>query len=340
MKEYIQSTVVFAIMLLVIPCVVFLGAGKPVPDREEGSSATQSSQPPREIIPTGEKVKILSAKSGEINEYTMDDYVLGAVMAQMPSDFEPAALQAQAVLARTYALHRTKSESANPTPELKGAVMSDDTNLYQAFFTPDQAKEFYKENYEQARTKILEAVKATHDKYLSYADEPVLIAFHAVSCGYTASAKDAWGQDIPYLSSVESKSDETLEISGSELTLTEDQFKEKITGAYKDIKTDSPSDKWLEITQMNSHGYVLCARVFTQTLTGMRLCEILGLNSPVFTVEHSQGKFIFKTKGVGHMVGMSQFGANEMAKQGKSCDDILTHYFPGTKLTQISSQGT
>ena len=139
---------------------------------------------------------------------------------------------------------------------------------------------------------------------------------------------------------MESKSDETLEISGSELTLTEDQFKEKITGAYKDIKTDSPSDKWLEITQMNSHGYVLCARVFTQTLTGMRLCEILGLNSPVFTVEHSQGKFIFKTKGVGHMVGMSQFGANEMAKQGKSCDDILTHYFPGTKLTQISSQGT
>ncbi|WP_028506321.1 stage II sporulation protein D [Ruminococcus sp. FC2018] len=340
MKEYIQSTVVFAIMLLIIPCVVFLGANKPVSAQDENASSAQSSHPAEEIIPSGEKVKIYFTKEDTVSEYTMEEYVLGAVMAQMPSDFEPAALQAQAVLARTYALHRTKSESSHPTAELKGAVMSDDTGLYQAFFTPQQAKDFYKDSYEQARSKILEAVKATQNKFLSYADEPVLIAFHAVSCGYTASAKEAWGQDIPYLSSVESKPDETLKISGSEIAVTEERFKEIFLEADKDIKTDGPADNWLKITETGSHGYVLSAQVFGKTFTGTSVCQLLGLNSPVFTVQHSDGKFVFTTKGVGHMVGMSQFGANEMAKQGKSCDDILTHYFPGTKLGEISSQGT
>ena len=136
MKEYIQTAVVFAVMLMIIPCVVFLGdthsSAAPAADETSSLSAVQSG-----------KVKILFTKEKQVREYDTEEYVLGAVLAQMPADFEPAALQAQAVLARTYAAYRTKAESLSPTPQLDGAVMSDDTTLYQGFFTEAQAKDFH-----------------------------------------------------------------------------------------------------------------------------------------------------------------------------------------------------
>lgn len=329
MKQYIQITVVFAVMLLLIPCIVFL-------DPQRSAKAQESSQPISDIQSENpadtQSVAIYFTKQKQVVRYTMQEYMLGAVLAQMPADFEPAALQAQAVLARTYALYRIASESESPTAALCGAAMSDDTELYHGFFTPEQAKELYKDEYDSAREKVLAAVKEVSDKLLTYEDKPIIVAFHAVSDGHTRSAQDVWGQDIPYLASVDSSQDESLKQATSQVTLSAEQLKQKLSGVYDDIKfTDEPQD-WLKVTQTGEYGLVKSVSVCGKQLDAAEFCETLDLASQSFAFEVKDNSFTFTCHGLGHLVGMSQLGANELAKQGKSCEQILTHYFTDCKL--------
>lgn len=332
MKEYIQITVVFAVLLMVIPSIVFLNTDRDLPARDEPSSAVQTQ--------SENSVKIYFTEQKQIREFTMQEYMVGAVMAQMPADYEPAALQAQAVLAHTYALYRMNAEKSRPTAELYGALMSDDRKLYQAFFTPEQAKEFYKDDYEKAHKKVVDAVNNVSDKLLTYEDKPVVIAFHAVSDGFTRSAKDAWGQDIPYLTSVESKPDTLLKQAVTKTEFTSSQFREKLSKSYNDIKFSDNIHSWLNITKTGEHGLVTEISVCGKKIDAQGFCEVLDLASQSFAFETSGDKFIFTCRGLGHLVGMSQYGANEMAKQGQSCDQILTHYFTGCKICEKSRSGS
>ena len=328
MKHYIQITAVFALLIAVIPCIVFLSPQKPEASQSSSSSAAENAQQT-----DTQKVKIYFTAEKKITEYTMQEYMLGAVLAQMPADFEPAALEAQAVLARTYALYRISSESAHPTPALNGAAMSDDTKLYHGFFTEAKAKELYKDKYETAKQKVLDAIKAAESKFLAYDGKPIIVAFHAVSDGFTRSAEDVWGQEIPYLVSVESKQDTELEQAKTVTELSSAQLKEKLEKIYDDIKfTDKPQD-WLKVTQTGEHGLVKTVSICGKEIAAAEFCEVLDLASQSFVYEIKNDKFIFTCKGLGHMVGMSQCGANEMAKQGKNCDQILTHYFKGCTLS-------
>ena len=145
-KDYIRMIAVTAVALLLIPLVGY--AGK----RSTAATSAEDKTP-------DEGVSILMRESGEVVTLSERDYVIGAVFAQMPADFEPEALKAQAVLAYTYAERRRLSERTAPTAELKGAVMSDDTSLYQAYFTEEQAKALYGEDYETARKRIAEAAE-------------------------------------------------------------------------------------------------------------------------------------------------------------------------------------
>lgn len=335
MKEYIQAAVAFAVLLMIIPCVVFLSPQNPQAQGSPESYAVQSEQ-----SADTQSVKIYFTAEKQLREYTMQEYMTGAVLAQMPADFEPAALQAQAVLARTYALYRTAAESTHPTAALNGAVMSDDTKLYHGFFTPQQAKALYKDGYDKAREKVEQAVKAVSGKYLAYEGKPIVVAFHAVCDGHTRSAKDVWGQDIPYLLSVESKQDETLKQAASKTELTSAQLKEKLGKVYDDIKFSASADEWLKITQTGEFGLVKEVSVCGRQIPAGEFCEILDLASQSFAFELSGDKFIFTCKGLGHMVGLSQLGANEMAKQGSTCEQILTHYFKGCKICDNSPQSS
>lgn len=335
MKEYIQITVIFAILLLVIPCIIFLAPQSGTASQESLSAVSESStQTPVD----DQSVGIYFTKEKQVVRYTMQEYMLGAVLAQMPADFEPAALQAQAVLARTYAVYRIVSESQSPTPALCGAAISDNTELYQGFFTPEQAKEMYKDDYDKARQKVLEAVRAVSGKLLTYEDKPIIVAFHAVSDGHTRSAKDVWGQDIPYLASVPSEQDKSLEQSSSRTEFTSEQLKQKLCEIYDDIKfTDDPQD-WLKVTQTGEYDLVKSVSVCGKELQALEFCEVLDLASQSFSFEFKDNSFTFTCHGLGHLVGMSQLGANEMAKQGKSCEEILTHYFTDCKLCDNSQQ--
>lgn len=324
MKEYIRTILVFIIFLTAIPCIVFLSDNTP-----KVSSSTQANI---------DNIKIYFTKEKKCHTYSTTEYMIGAVLAQMPADFDEEALKAQAVLAHTYILRRELAEKAQPTRSLYGGAISDNTELYQGFFTEQQAKEFYKDDYKKAYKKVKNAVESVADYILTYEEEPVIVAFHAISSGYTESALTAWGQDIPYLQAVKSAEDQNINGIESEKTYTAEEFKEKISSVYDDIKFTDLSDakNWITISDVNKRNYVTTLKICGKEIPSSEFIEILDIASPCFKIEFSNTKFNFVSKGFGHLVGMSQYGANNMARAGKDFKDILEHYYTDCTIENIN----
>lgn len=324
MKDLIQIMAVFAVILTIIPTIVFLR-----PD--ETASKPASSQ--------SEKISVYFTESGKTEDFTLEEYMIGSVLAQMPADFDEEALKAQAVLAHTYICRRQLSEAQSPTPALKGALISDDSTLYQSFFTLKAAKEYYGSDYEKAYKKVKSAVTAVKDDILTYEDEPIIVAFHAASSGHTQSAKAAWGEDIPYLQSVDSSADKTLSAAECTQTLTAEELRDTLLERFPHINFTplTTADSWLK-TETDGTGYVTSLTVCGYDIQPNTFCDILDISSPCFEFTFANTKFTFTSHGFGHLVGMSQYGANAMAESGSDYKAILTHYFTGTKLEKSTEQ--
>ncbi len=321
MKNHIQFMAVFAVFLILVPCIAFFN--------------NQGGQTPANAAADSDTVKFLFTEEDRVEEIPMEDYMIGAVLSQMPADFEVEALKAQAVLAHTYAVRRGLNEAENPTEELKGAVMSDDTSLYLGYFTKEQAKELYGDDYETAYEKISAAVKEVSDDILEYDGEPITVAFHAISGGKTESALNSWGEDIPYLTVCDSSWD--TEISGYETKteFTTDELSARLTAQFPDADFEGISqESWITSEETTDSGTVLSVKIGESFyITGQQFANALSLPSPCFEIEYAEDKFVITTKGYGHLVGMSQYGANYLAREGKTYDEILSHYFPGTELS-------
>lgn len=150
MKDLIQIMAVFAVILTIIPTIVFLRPN------ESASKPAFSEK---------EKIAVYFTESGKTEDFTLEEYMIGSVLAQMPADFDEEALKAQAVLAHTYICRRQLSEAQSPTPALKGALISDDSTLYQSFFTLKAAKEYYGSDYEKAYKKVNQPCSQWKTKY-------------------------------------------------------------------------------------------------------------------------------------------------------------------------------
>ena len=318
MKDYLQLIAVFAVLLLLIPCVGYAR-------RESEKAAAGGSQ-------GYETVKILCEETGRVAEYSMKDYIIGAVFAQMPADFEDEALKAQAVLASTYARRRILAESAEPAADLRGAHMSDDGSRYQAFFTEDQAREVYGDGYGAALKKITAAAEYAEPLTLSWQGEPILVAFHGISYGKTESAQVMWGEEIPYLTSVDSEWDAELEECETVRNYSEAEMKRLLTAEFTDCDLSGEPEGWLTAAERSPGGTVLKMRAGGEICEASRICALLDLPSQHIEVEYADGEFTCRALGCGHLVGMSQHGANEMAKQGSGCEEILLHYFTGCEM--------
>ncbi len=308
---------VFAVLLILIPCAAFF-ADKPEQSPSDGG------------------VKILITKTGSVKNVSMEDYLIGSVLAQMPADFDTEALKAQAVLAHTYALRRRMNEKLSPDPELDGADMSDDTSRYLAYFDMAQAKEFYGGDFDEAYKKVSQAVREAKDLYLSYGGEPIAVAFHAISSGKTESAENAWGENIPYLIACDSPWDLENDSCEKRTEFSQKELAARLAAAA-DIPENSSADgdgqSLIETADISPSGTVLSVKIGgSYEMSGQQLAAALSLPSPCFTVEYSDGRYTFVTKGYGHLVGMSQYGADYLAKDGKSCEEILKYYFPKTQL--------
>ena len=269
---------------------------------------------------------MLSSSTKKINEIDMFEYVVGAVAAEMPPTYHSQALRAQAAVCYTYAVKKRSS----PDPTLGGADITDDSAVHQGYLDAAARKEKWGDKYETYEKKIEEAVKDVFGKTITYDGEIITAAFHAISCGQTFSAEEVWGKDVPYLKSVTSAGDKLSPDYASTLTLTADEFKKAFAGSGAEFGGDAK--KWIGEIKKTDSGYISCAVIGEKEFTGAQVREKLGLRSACFEIKCTGDEFKITVHGYGHGVGMSQYGADYMARQGSDWQEIIKHYYTGVEI--------
>ena len=275
-------------------------------------------------------VSVYIKDEDKVTKMSKSQYLKEVVSAEMPADFEMEALKAQAVAARSYLESRQNAYQKSETPpEHKGADICTDSTHCKAWISETKRREIWGKDADKNWDKISKAVEETQGETITYNNEVISAVFHSTSSGKTENSKDVWGGDKPYLVSVDSPGD--LEspkyASQNEFTLTD--FKRIATeniegvdfnkGLVSDIKRSDAGG----ITEVTVGGV---------KIHGTKLRNIYGLRSTNCEITVSEEKVIFNVKGYGHGVGMSQYGANYMAKDGKDYKEILTTYYQGTEI--------
>ena len=256
----------------------------------------------------------LQRKNGSIQKIELEEYVVGVVGAEMPALFNSEALKAQAIIARTYAL-KTMA---------KGNTLRDNESN-QSYKTTEELKNMWGSNYENYYNKIKKAVRETVGMVLMYNGNYIEAVYHSTSNGITESSVNVWGNYYPYLTSVSSQYD-NLNVSFS--TSKEISYQELSNKLGFDIDKETN----IELSGKTSGNRVESVIIEDKVYKGIDFRNILGLRSADFDIEYTDVGIIFTTRGYGHGVGMSQYGANGMAKNGYNYEAILKHYYPGVSL--------
>lgn len=279
-----------------------------------------------------ETVKVMASVSGEINEVELREYLIGCVACEMPPTYETEALKAQAVAAYTNLVRLRK----NPDASLNGADISDSPSRHQGYYDEAVQREKYGEKFEAYRKKLETAVDAVMGEAITYNGEPIVAAYCAVTPGRTEDAAVIWSGDVPYLKSVNSSADKLSPDCSATVVMSADQVREALS-ADTEIKLGDDPSAWIEnmTCSTNKTGAVSSVTIGGKTFSGNAARKLLGLRSPSFTVQYADGSFTFDTQGHGHLVGMSQYGANYMAQTGSTYKEILQHYYKGIKIEQL-----
>ena len=336
MKKKLAAVLLLGVSAVAVPAVpVYVSgrANKPPALSELSAEKTEPVSGARRICSADEPYKVLDTESGEILEVPVRDYVIGAVCAEMPASFCEEALKAQAVAAHTYAERQRLRERSSPTPELRGADFSNDTSRYQGYFTAGQIEQYLGGKAEESLAKITAAVDTVLPYIITYEDMPIIAAFHSMSPGFTESAENAWGSPVDYLVEVDSRSDMTAPRFREERKFSRDELKTALEAAFDGIELGEDMKDWLKVLTVSDSGTVLTASAGGRTVTGNDIREALSLRSAAFEVSCGSSEVTVTTMGYGHGVGMSQYGANAMAEQGKSWREIIAHYYPDCSVT-------
>lgn len=280
-----------------------------------------------------EPYKVLDIDSGNILEVPVRDYVIGAVCAEMPASFCEEALKAQAVAAHTYAERQRIRERENPSPELMGADFSNDTEKYQGYCPKSRIKEVYGEHFEENYKKISAAADEVLPYIITYENAPIIAAFHSMSPGFTESAENAWGTPVDYLVEVDSRTDMTAPKFREDKRYKAAELKAALEAAFDGVSLGDDVSQWLKILTISDSGTVLKASIEGHTVTGGQVRSALDLRSAAFDVRYEPDEIVITTKGYGHGVGMSQYGADAMAAEGSSWREIISHYYPGCSIS-------
>lgn len=263
-------------------------------------------------------VKIKITAKNEVVSIALEDYIFGVVAAEMPALYETEALKAQAVAAYTFYLTRL-----DPTNS-QDFDITDDYTTDQAFITVESAREKWGDGADAYEEKIRGAVRSVLGKRVLYNGELARTVYHAISFGVTENAVDVWGGEYPYLVSVDSSFDKLSQDYIEEKTFTAENFKTLLSSIaeVKDLDKNCVSD----IIKTTAGG-VKSLKISGKEVTGADFRKALSLRSSCFELTFNLGKYTIKTQGYGHSVGMSQNGANYLAQQGKTYEEILLHYY-------------
>lgn len=272
-------------------------------------------------------VKVMNASSKNITEMPLRDYLIGVVASEINAAYHEEAIKAQAIAAHTMLLYSKEYKNEG----LNGADISDSSATHQGFLTEDEQREKWGENYDTYREKIEKCVDEVIDLTIQYDGEPINAVFHSISNGQTENATDVWGGEYPYLISVNSVGDKLSPAYNSEVKVTAEKFKDTMANEGAELK-ENPADYVGKITNTDT-GMVKTIIIGGKEFKGTEIRTLFGLKSSTFTVKYTDGNFVFTVCGYGHGVGMSQYGADYMARQGFKYDEILKHYYTGTEIS-------
>ena len=264
-------------------------------------------------------VTVKDVDSNEETNLDLEEYVVGVVAGEMPASFEIEALKAQAIAARSYAL--SKIETSTESYDL----VTDITN--QVYITTEDMQEKWGEDYDFYYDKIKNAVSATKNLVMEYEGDVISAYYFAMSNGATEDVSLVFGEARDYLKSVDSSWDESVKNFSVTTTFTKEEFCSKLSIDCSNI-TIGAIDR-------SSTNRVNSIVINDKEFKGTTLRTLLGLRSTDFTIDISDDIKI-TTKGYGHGVGMSQYGANEMAKNGASYEEILNHYYKDIDIVEIN----
>lgn len=275
-------------------------------------------------------IKLLHKDTNKVEEVKLDDYIACVVSAEMPVSYDIEALKAQAVVARTYTIYKITTSSKH-----EEADICDKSTCCQAWTSKeDRLKKWDEKEATDNWNKIVTAVNDTIGQIITYDGKPINAFFHANSGGKTQVPFYVWGgTGYPYLQVVETSGEDAYSQYSSEAKFTKKEFINKIKEEHKDFEIDFDKENCIEITQRDSSDRVVTVKIGNLNLSGVETRTLLGLRSANFTVEISEDEIKFKVIGYGHGVGMSQTGADALAKQGEIYDEIIKHFYVGVKIT-------
>lgn len=352
MKTLLSFFAVFSLIVFLLPLAA-LGPGQeeqkafgqeragafsafsPIRQEEKAPAASAADPAPPDTssvqtVAQPESFAILDRSTGQIQKVAVLDYLYGAVAAELPPGFHPEAMKAQAVASHTYALYCR----AHPAPDLNGADFSADPAKWEGYVTREQMLERYPDLGETYWKKITEAVDQVAAAVLVWEQEPILAAYHSMSGGATEFASNVWNGSVPYLVPVDSPGDTLADRFEAAVSFSAEQIRGILTESYPDLVLEGDTRSWFQILSRSPSGYVLTLQAGNLQISGQQLRTLLGLRSTNFTISPQIGSFLFTTKGYGHGVGLSQYGADYMARQGSGYEEILLHYYTGAQLAQ------
>lgn len=279
-----------------------------VEEQEETQAAVQEEQ------------ILVQAADGSVQSMDMGEYLTCVVLAEMPVDFHEEALKAQAVVARTYAMKRLENGSKHDS----GAVCMEASccqgyRSVEAFLADGGTQE--------SVDKVSEAVESTAGQVLTYDGSLIDATYFSCSGGSTEAAVAVWGTDVPYLQVVESPGEEEATHYTDEVRFTAEEFADALG-----FSNDGDPGDWFGDVTYTDGGGVETMEICGDEYEGTDLRLLLGLRSTVFEVEVDADEIVIVTHGFGHRVGMSQYGAQAMAEEGSTYEEILAHYYQGTVL--------
>ena len=332
MKRVMATAAGLVLILFLLPVLLVEGPGRtgteeaplvlpatPTPARVQGETGAEKD---------AQTMVRVAMEGGEVAEMTMADYLWSVTAAEMPASFEPEALKAQTVTARTYTVWKMAAGESNH-PE---ADVCTDINCCQAFLSREQAAANWGASAAEYTEKVSAAVAATDGQIMTYDGQPIQAVFFSSSAGRTEDAVAVWGNAVPYLVGVDSPEGEDVPSYHTEVTMTAAEFKEIFLASYPGADLSGAPSGWFRNTTLTASGRVAAMDVGGVTVKGTQLRSLFSLRSTSFTVVTGEDSVTFRVTGYGHGVGMSQYGANALARQGKTWREILNWYYTGIEI--------
>jgi stage II sporulation protein D len=306
-----KNIVYITLILIILPIITMLTIKVTIKEEEKQY---------KYIFNKNTVVRVKREEKNRIDKVPLEQYLIGVLAGEMPVSYNIEALKAQAVAARTYTLKKIESSTKRDYDIV-------DTTNDQVYLDKEQLKQNWKDNYEKNIEKIEIAIKETEGEYLTYDNKIIQAFFFSTSSGNTENCEDVFGTYLPYLVSVSSTWDENSPSYKNTIIITKEELYEKL---------NMPKEEKLNIEiERNKTNSINLITINNKKFKGTDFRNKLKLRSTNIEIEQEDDKIKITSKGFGHGVGMSQYGALELSKIGYSYDQILKYYYQGTEIKKI-----